>query len=250
MNWFGRTIQATCVSAVLLAAFAPAAAFAQGADAGWRNVRVIQVKPDRQAEWITLQKEMNAAMKKAGQSRDIWQVARGDVDTFHIGTSLSKLGENDNTTENPLGAARFASWALQVAQCVGDRQVLTVRQRPDVSIPPKAGRVPNLAVLALRTVIPGKRGEYEAYLKNDFIPAMKKAKADGVFVYRGFMGDSPDTYAVVSLIDKWSEFDDGHPLVRDLGQQKANAIFQKGWALIQSRENVLVRYRADLSIQP
>jgi hypothetical protein len=250
MKWIGSTVQATCVSAVLLAALVPPAAVAQGADAKWRNVRVIQVKPDRQAEWITLQKEMNAAMKKAGQSRDIWQVARGNVDTFHIGTTLSNLGQNDSTAENALGAERFASWALQVAQCVGDRQVVTIRRRPELTIPPKDGRVPQLAVLALRTVIPGKRAEYESYLKNDYIPAMKKAKADGVFVNRIFMGDNPDTYAVVNFIDKWSEFDSGHPLVRELGQQKANAIFDKASTLIQSSENLVLRYRPDLSVQP
>ena len=79
---------------------------------------------------------------------------------------------------------------------------------------------------------------------------MKKAKAGGGFVNHIFMGDNPDTYAVVNFIDKWSEFDGGHPLVRELRQQKANAMLAKGSALIQSSKNVVLRYRPDLSVQP
>jgi hypothetical protein len=193
---------------------------------------------------------MSAAMKKAGQSREIWQVARGDVDTFHIITRTSNLGGNDNPGENPLGATRFASWGLQVAQCVGDRQVLTVRGLADLAIPAKDGHVPNLAVLALRTVIPGKRAEYEAYLKNDLIPAMKKAKMEGISVGRVFMGDSPNTYGIFGLVDKWSNFDGPHPIIKTLGEEAGRKVFMNGSVLTSSSENVLLRYRADLSIQP
>jgi hypothetical protein len=48
MNWIAKITQATLASVVLLSVLAPPQALAQNDDPGWANVRVIEVRPDRQ----------------------------------------------------------------------------------------------------------------------------------------------------------------------------------------------------------
>lgn len=234
----------------LVWAVVPSQTLAQDDEPNWLNVRVIEVKPDRTGEWETLQKEMSAAMQKAGSARSIWKVANGDVDVYHIVTMVPKMGEADQPGENPLGATRFAQWAAQVAQCVGRRQVLTLRNRPELSVPAKEGREPKLLMLSMRTVVPAKVRDYAGYLRDDYLPALKKSKRDGVYVHQVFAGGSPDTWVVASWIDSWGAFDTPHPVVTALGQDEARAIFDKGRSMVEGRERVVLSYRADLSAQP
>ena len=249
MTWLNRTMLLAAVAGLLLS-LAPPSALAQDDEPGWVNVRVIEVKPDRVAEWEQLQQQRNEAIKKAGLTgREIWKVVRGDVDTYHIVTRVSKLGGNDEPPPDPLGVAGFQQWVSRINQCVGDRQVLTLRRRPALSIPAKEGRKPNLAILRLRTTGPGQGQAYAAHLRDDLIPALKKAKFDGLYVSQVFAGDSPRTWAVFALVDNWAAFDEPSPLIKTLGQEETLKLIQKGGKLIERSETLLLQYRADLSAQ-
>ncbi len=247
MTWLNRTMLVVA-AAGLLVSLTPPSALAQDDEAGWLNVRVIEVRPGKAAEWEQLQQQRNEAIKKAGLTgRDIWKVVRGDVDTYHIVTRVSKLGGNDEPPPDPLGVAGFQQWISRVNQCVGDRQVLTLRRMPELSIPEKEGRKRNLAVLSMRTNGPGQRQPYTAYLRDDLIPALKKAKVDGVYVNRVFAGDSVRTWAVVALVDNWAAFDEPNPLTKALGQEETRKLTAKGGKLIERIKRILLHYRADLS---
>ena len=249
MTWLNRTMLLVAVAGLLLS-LAPPSALAQDDEPGWVNVRVIEVRPDKAAEWEQLQQQRNEAIKKAGLTgRDIWKVVRGDVDTYHIVTRVSKLGGNDEPPPDPLGVAGFQQWISRVNQCVGDRQVLTLRRRPELSIPAKEGRKPNLGMLRLRTTGPAQGQAYAAYLRDDLIPALKKAKVDGVYVSRVFAGDNNRTWAQFSMVDNWAGFDEPGALTKALGQTEAGNLIRKGGKLIEHSENILLQYRADLSVQ-
>ena len=247
MTWLNRTMLLVAAAGLLLS-LAPPSALAQDDEPGWINVRVIEVKPSRVAEWEQLHKQRNEAFKKAGRIvPEIWEVVRGNVDEYHIVTMVPKLGGNDEPQPDPLGEAGFQQWASRISQCVGDRQVLTLRRLPELSIPEKEGRKRNLAVLSMRTNGPGQRQPYTAYLRDDLIPALKKAKVDGVYVNRVFAGDSVRTWAVVTLVDNWAAFDEPNPLTKALGQEETRKLTAKGGKLIERIKRILLHYRADLS---
>ena len=67
MTWLNRTMLLAAVAGLLLS-LAPPSALAQDDEPGWVNVRVIEVKPDRVAEWEQLHKQRNEAFKKAGRT--------------------------------------------------------------------------------------------------------------------------------------------------------------------------------------
>ena len=166
---------------------------------------------------------------------------------YHIVTRVQNLGENDEPQPDPLGEAGFQQWVSRVNQCVGDRQVLTLRRRPELSIPAKEGRKPNLGLLRLRTNGPGQGQAYAAYLRDDLIPALKKAKVDGVYVNRVFAGDNARTWAVFGMVDNWAAFDEPGSLTKAMGQADARKLILKGASMIEQQETILLRYRADLS---
>ena len=213
------------------------------------NIRIIKVKPGRAAAWEQLHKHRHEAFKKAGRTvPEIWEVVRGDVDTYQIVTRASKLGGNDEPPPDPLGEAGFQQWSSRISQCVADRQVLTLRAMPELSIPAKEGRKPNLGLLRLRTNGPGQHPPYAAYLRDDYIPALKKAKIDGVYISSVFAGDSRRTWAMFTLIDSWSVFDEPNPLTKALGEAERRKLGLKGASMIVKTETILLRYRADLSL--
>ena len=120
MTWLNRTMLLAAVAGLLLS-LAPPSALAQDDEPGWVNVRVIEVKPDRVAEWEQLHKQRNEAFKKAGRTvPEIWEVVRGNVDEYHIVTMVPKLGGNDEPQPDPLarishrfpetGLAERAGW--------------------------------------------------------------------------------------------------------------------------------------------
>ena len=248
ITWLkNRTVIAAAVAG-LLWGLAPSLGLAQDDEPGWLNVRVIEVKPDKAAEWEQLQKQRSEAIKKAGRpGRDIWEVVRGDIDVYHIVTRVQNLGENDEPQPDPLGEAGFQQWRSRTQQCVGDRQVLTLRRMPELSIPAKEGRKRNLGILSLRTNGPGQRQSYIAYLRDDYIPALKKAKVNGVYVSRVFAGDSVRTWAFFTLVDNWAAFDKPNPLTQALGEAETRKLIGKGMRMIERSERILLRYRADLS---
>ena len=70
--------------------------YAQEEAPGLLDLRIVTVKPNRIAEWVELQHQLNAAREEAGMSaREFWQVEIGDLDTFHIFTPIEKLGEGE-----------------------------------------------------------------------------------------------------------------------------------------------------------
>ena len=76
----------------LVAVLLPLAALAQERS-DYVNVAIVKVKTDMVGEFEDLQKELSAAVKKAGGSRYVWEVVRGPYREFHAVTPVDKIGQ-------------------------------------------------------------------------------------------------------------------------------------------------------------
>ena len=238
------------VLAGALAALSPRPVAAQSDPPKWINVRVIQVKANRVAEWEGLQKRFNEALKTTSSpGRDFWQVIRGQLNTYHIVTEVPNLGQNDQTAPNGMEPAEWAQWQDRVADCVGDRQVLTLRNYGELSIPPAQGRKPKFLVLSMQTNGDGQFRAYYNHLKDNVVPALKKGGVNGRWVSRVFLGDDSRTWATASLVDKWEDFEGPGPLTKSVGAEEAAKIRSKGTGMITSARRIFLTYREDLSFQ-
>lgn len=236
----------------LLLAAVPVTTFAQ-AEPEILTVVTVEVHQDMTQEWEELQKELNTALKKAGVTvRRISQTARGLSAEYTIVTPVSKWADYDmaDVTAKALGEAGAARWIARVTKCVKNRRVDTIESRPDLSIPLKDGRMPKLAVVTSRRNRPARYGDYNDWLTNKWVPAVKAAGMNGYFVYRNAFGGHNREWVTVSFVDNWATFDGEHPVREHLGDDGWRKLRAGTGEMTSSSVRRIIRLRPDLSILP
>lgn len=232
----------------LLVTFVPPLTLAQSEAPAWLNVRVVQVKTDRVGEWVELQQQLAEAMRGVGgPGRIVLQEARGNPNTFHIVAPVAALGQNDDPAAPPLPGPAWENWVSRVVDCIASVQVLTVRDYPELAIPPAQGSEPNLTMLRFRQIAAGANDDYYEWLETNLVPALRDAGVEGYTIGRVYAGGDPGTWVSGSAINNWAELDQPGPFA-NLSEREADRIFGPGAALVRQQENIVVQYRADLSV--
>jgi hypothetical protein len=122
-----------------------------------------------------------------------------------------------------------------------------VRTRPDLSNYMMREGPPKLAVITAVHVAANRNAEFENYLKNDFLPVMKQAKAM-YFTSQTIFGGNANEYITLVLRESYAELDKGPPMVQVLGEEGAMKLLQKLPAgVVTHVERSITRYAADLS---
>ena len=217
------------------------------------NLITIQIDQTMIGEWEALQKELNTALKAAGATeRRISQVVRGPSNEYFIAEPLANFAELDESDllAKAMGEAGAARWIARVTKCVENRRVDTLRSRPDLSIPLKAGRTPKLAVVTTFENLPGRDRDYNDWLVNKWAPAMKTAGMDGVLYFRNAFGGGGRNWMVVTFVDDWATFDTVYPVRESLGDEAYRELVGPSGAMRSNPERKVIRLRPDLSIIP
>ncbi|MBI3664830.1 MAG: hypothetical protein HY236_01160 [Acidobacteria bacterium] len=218
-----------------------------------RNVvTMTQVKPDMLNEWMDTQKELNAALKKAGvPRRTVLRPVFGNTYEFVSITPLESYAQRDNP--NPLTKAIGPEAAARLFEksrkCITGSRSYVGTSLPELSTPPDSPAP--ISTSSRVRVAPGKAQDYQNFIKNEILPLYKKAKAEGkVLGYsvsrRGF-GASNSEFTVTTYYSKFADLDGGPMLTRMLGQEGVAKVFAKGTGLSTTIETVVRRRVADLS---
>lgn len=245
-----RNVFAIALSCALAA---PVASLAQSDPPELWTLITIEIEADMVREFEELQKELNAAYKKAGMTeRRISQVIRGPATEYYIAEPVSKFASYDEPAlmAKAMGETGAAQWVARVTKCVKNRRVDTLEARPDLSIPLAEGRSPKLMILRTYDNLPGRYPDYNNWLTSKWVPAMKKAGMNGVFYYRNAFGGSQRSWYVVSYVDSWAAFDGEHPVLRDLGEEAYRELRTGVGAMTHGPVRKILRPRPDLSIIP
>lgn len=227
------------------------AVFGQDAQPSWESIMVIKIKPEMRAEYEGLVKnELNPALKKGGlQGHHTWQtVGFGDLFEYVQVSTIHKFADLDGPS--PLVKALDQNGAdkliAKLARCVTGATRFASRMRPDLSIMPSSE--PKLAMITSIRVTPGRRADYDNWLKNDYLPALRKGKSDGYIIQDVIFGGETGVVAVGVMKD-FAAIDAGPTLTRAVGPEEAAKITAKvaGVSTIVSR--TISRYRPDLSFE-
>jgi hypothetical protein len=232
-----------CVSTLCLA---------QSKPAPMASVFVTHVKPDMALEWEALQKDLNAALKKGGTPmRAVSQTAVfGDLNTYVSVTPIENFAQFDSPSPlvKALGENGSAQLLAKLNKCVVDSHRFGVRFREDLSWKERAPAP--LAMITFIRLAPGKRPDYEKFVKSDILPAMKKLELDGYWVYEHIIGGNSYDWVTVTPLKKFADLDAGIPIIRALGQAGADKVAAKSANFITSLERIISRARVDLSYAP
>ena len=225
------------VGLTLLIGFHPS--HAQGQAPGLLDLRIVTVKPNRIAEWVELQQELNAAREEAGMAaREFWQVEIGDLDTFHIFTPIARLGEG----ELPLPADEAAQWAARVNDTLVSRRSMVLRIHP-ASIPPVEGKQYDFATVRTRVAGTGHFADLSNWYGEKWYPFHREAGSEAMLLTQIINGGNSRTMYSVDLAEDW----DAVNAPPRFPPAEARQILAEGGSYVVLASQILLRRRHDLS---
>lgn len=243
----GQSAQAAGQQDLQVAAAAPGA---EQALPMWTAVRMIQVKHDRIGEFEGLLKELRTAMQEAGQPPFmVYKTELGELNTYHIVAPFDSFAMFEMETP-PMEPAEWANWVNRMEGTIDSHTMAIARARPDMSIVPgEQGEMQELIVLVTDKVMAGKIREYETFVRDELLPALRQGDIGAAFANEVIFGAEGRTWVYAVPIEGWQEFDGPSPIVEALGQPRAEELMLRGDALVESTETNVLRFRPDLSSQ-
>ena len=216
--------------------------YAQGQAPGLLDLRIVTVKPNRIAEGVELQHQLNAAREEAGMSaREFWQVAIGDLDTFHIFTPISRLGEGEPARP----ADEAAQWAARVNDCLVSRRNMVLRTHP-ASIPPVEGKQYDFATVRTRVAGEGDGfADLRDWYAESWYPLHREAGSEGMLLTQIIHGGNTRTMLSFDLVEDWDTMNaPSSTSIIPAGTQDPRVV---GGSYVVLSEQILLRRRHDLS---
>jgi hypothetical protein len=244
--------------AVLTAQSGPGAQSAPGAgpQRNWHSVTIVTIKPDRVPDWVNMQKSETIPMQQKGgiKQRDTWVSGApfGEGNTYAIVTPIDKFASYDqpNLARRVLGDAPAQAYGSKLAALTESRRTFAIQDRPELSIIPSANAKFVAGVLTETTVVSGHAEQYEAYLKNEVVPLLKKDNAVGFLVSRTVFGGDANEYHTLLLLSSFADIDKGPAQTRLLTRPEAAAMAAKVTPHIAHTQRNLLRHVPDLSYGP
>lgn len=240
-----------CAIALFCVFVTPVALFAQ--PSALSTLTIVEVKADMVLEFEELQKEFNAAAREAGVTqRNISQVVRGPATEYYIVTPANAFADYDepNAVARAMGEPAWTQWVARVTKTVQNRRIDTIRGRPDLSIPLAEGRTPRLLVIRTVEHLPGRFPDYNTWLTENWVPALKDAGMNGVLFARNAFGGSNRLWYEATFIENWAVLDGVHPALQDQDDARTRGLLGRGGSMTLAPTVKVLRLRPDLSIAP
>ena len=247
-----RTRKLAANALAVTALTAPAILMAQQRSTDQTNsVLLVSVKQDALDEWTNLVKtEVLPALKKAGiPSVQTYQTVLGNGAEFSFVSPLDKMANLDlpPVFERALGKEAGAQLLSKLRKCTMFSRSYLATTVASLSNPAPKGKALPLRVYARYRVAPGKAGEYEAVIKNEILPAYKKAGVYFTYSRRGLGAPGAGEVLLITQAENFAALEGGPPARRILGEE--------GYAKMQARlaglrtpvDTIVRRLRPDLS---
>lgn len=217
---------------------------AQPAPPPWVQLNIVQVHPDMEAEFLSVQKEFSARASEAGTPfRAVFRTAQlGETWKYIIATPRESLAELDAVGEPDPVNARLIE---RVRKCIVSRQSYAVRPVASASNAPAPGSTVKLAVTEFVNVAPGRGSEYQAILESDILPHFDAMDVRYVTGRLG-LGGSPG-FVHFFYEDSFAEIGKGSPVSRALGAEGAEKVDAKLVGIVTHQETWVSSYVAEVS---
>jgi quinol monooxygenase YgiN len=99
--------------------------------------------------------------------------------------------------------------------------------RPDLGFETKMTEMPKIAVIVDITVNPDRTEEFEAFVKNEYVPVVKKAKVGALWVSKLVFGGNTNRFTMIEPQANFAELDKGPPMSRVLKPAEVKAMMAK-----------------------
>lgn len=213
---------------------------------------MVNVRPGMMKAYIDYQKsDVIPALQKGGVKwRDSWRTAVfGDPFQLAHVTDVTSLDQFDSPPplRKVLGDAGYAAYQEKAGSMITGVNYYLIRTRPDLSYVPDPAAQPKMAILTTVDVAEDKIGEFEAFIKSDWIPALKSGGGKLYEVSQVVYGGPVTRYYTLVGVENFAEIGKGHPVTRALGEDGMVKLMAKVGSYIQHVERAVIRLDPDLS---
>ncbi|HQR31585.1 MAG TPA: hypothetical protein PLK30_02530 [Blastocatellia bacterium] len=199
------------ISAMLLAVALASTGLAQDTSKPQLSrVSVTQVKPEMWAQFLEFYKnETLPALKKGGIKQSLVMQSSGPVgNSFELRVvqsidSMAQFDEGSALTK-ALGPEGRKAYDAKRRSMIVSSHAYIIRAIPEAAIAQNG--TSNLMVRREVSVAPGRRADYENYLK-DVLAVLKKTNLKGHRVSRVVLGGDINMYFQVDSFDSWAEYE-------------------------------------------
>lgn len=221
----------------------------------WLIATIVKINAGAAAQYADIQtKEVMPAQRKGGgMGRQAWSSGiTGPVREVVYLSPIASFAQFDkpNPMVTALGQEGAAAVNAKVNALAEQMKTMILRTRPDLSYVPDPTVTSPLAMISLVDVVPGRRGDFEAFIKKDVIPAMQQAKAKSYSVMEVVYGDSINAYVTAVGYDTYEAIGKGHPFQLALGEDGARKLDAKVAGILTRVERFISRHRPELSWSP
>ena len=243
---YGRIAVAASFAAVLAL---PAVAMAQDEeeDTGpnFILVRTVNTNGSGTDEWIALQEQFVARATENGNGhRDVWEVVRGRLGSFHI---VSAHVDHAGFDEQGGGQGEAqADWRAAIQKTVASRTQTESRLHKNLSIPLDDDAEPNLLTLRRITLKSGQSEAFHDWAEEELRPALEAGGAKGVYFSHMAQGGDVDTCVIAGHFANWAELD-GPGGFSHMSDGERDGLFANWDDMVNSHSVDILSYRADLS---
>lgn len=218
------------------------------------QVTIVKVKPDLLNEWLEFQKNETIPMlKKAGAiRRDAWQTGifgESGMYAFVVPIETFTQYDGDNPPLRALGADGARAYAEKNRRFLVSSHTYAEQMRPDLGYEVKMSGPPKLALLSNVQIAFGKGSDYEALVKSELLPVMRKAHL-GYAVSQTVLGGDINEFTTLIFYDTFADIGKGHPFDRILGADGSRQLTAKAVGIVTHVERSIVRYVPELSFAP
>lgn len=192
----------------------------------------VKVKPEMMMDFEQMvQTEMVPAVKKGGGKwMEVWSTELGEGFTYYFVQPLEKMSAlgDPSPLMRGLGEENFRKWAAKASRMINGLESRVIAAYPQMSHMDKMpAAAPKIAVVAFFEANQGRTDELEAFLKNEWLPIVKRSDLPGALVHKTVMGGSPNEYAIVHFETDHKGLDKGNPIIRVLGPEGAAKMYAK-----------------------
>jgi hypothetical protein len=218
------------------------------------QLNVVTITPGMMQAYIDYQKsEVIPALQKGGQTwRESWRTAVFG-DPFEVAHVSEIKGFEQYDSPSPvrkaLGEAGYAAYLAKVGPMITSQRTYAIRTRPDLGYVADGAAPPKMAILTLVDVQATKLSEFEAFLKGEWLAALKKGGGKFYAVSQVVYGGSTTQYHTLVGIDNFADLGKGHPVTKALGEDGVVKMMATSGNFTQHIERRIIRLDPDLSFE-
>ncbi len=236
-----------------LLALAASSALSQTPEPKIRTITFFTIKPDHRAEFLSVFKDITAALKKGGSERffSVWNSQSGASEIALV-SNHANWAELDRGNEAKLKdmAGQLSALTARMGNCIQSTRRVIVALDANLSIPMANVPSPPMARVVRTWVRPEHTDAYMALIKSELLPAAKKAGLKLFSVGRIRFGGSRYEFETVMGQANWAELDSPPALVSAMGEAAYQKFLAKQRPMIALTEYEVYRLMKDQSYLP